>query len=172
MLRGAFFRRAQAEDRLLVVNFGVDLHFDPAPQPLLAPPDESPLGDSLVERRSDVTAARARPPLDTDENWRMPGEAAVLLKAVVQVMSSSQAATGRPTRSSDGPIASHRSRAACASQVRRSGNARAQPHALVDASPAKTRSCCSSANGSSPTAWAATRPARWPGPARAATTDC
>ena len=28
-----------APDRLLLVNFGRDLHFNPAPEPLLAPPE-------------------------------------------------------------------------------------------------------------------------------------
>ena len=27
------------DDRLLLVNFGLDLHLDPAPEPLLAPPE-------------------------------------------------------------------------------------------------------------------------------------
>ena len=36
MLR--FFAPKQA-DRLLIVNFGPDLHLDPAPEPLLAPPE-------------------------------------------------------------------------------------------------------------------------------------
>ena len=34
-----YFGRAQ-DDRLLIVNFGSDLQLDPAPEPLLAPPDK------------------------------------------------------------------------------------------------------------------------------------
>ena len=43
-----FFGEAGA-DRLLVVNLGPDLAFDPAPEPLLAPPADAPLANSLVE---------------------------------------------------------------------------------------------------------------------------
>src|SRR5262249_38647606 len=34
------FFGADGDDRLLLVNFGRDLHLDPAPEPLLAPPED------------------------------------------------------------------------------------------------------------------------------------
>ena len=67
------------DDRLLVVNFGSDLHLNPSPEPLLAPPEgkgwrvlwssEDPRygGDGILE-------------LDGIDNWHIPGQAAVVLK--------------------------------------------------------------------------------------------
>jgi len=72
-----------ADDRLLVVNFGNDLHLNPAPEPLLAPPEgqewmvlwssEDPRygGDGTLE-------------LDTADNWHIPGQAAVVLKPEIR----------------------------------------------------------------------------------------
>jgi maltooligosyltrehalose trehalohydrolase len=68
------------DDRLLLVNLGTTLHFDPAPEPLLAPPE----GRRWRQRWSSQdpsygglgTAA-----VESDEtNWRLPGESAVLLE--------------------------------------------------------------------------------------------
>ena len=72
------------DDRLLVVNFGPLLELSPAPEPLLAPPTDRrwetlwtsdlPLyggyGPALVE--------------DEAGRWRLPAEAAVALRPVVQ----------------------------------------------------------------------------------------
>ena len=65
-------------DRLLFINLGRDLHFDPAPEPLLAP---------LPNCRWTVIWSSEHPdyggygtyPSDTDENWRIPGYSAVAL---------------------------------------------------------------------------------------------
>jgi maltooligosyltrehalose trehalohydrolase len=67
-------------DRLLVVNLGRDLHLAPAPEPLLAPPEERrwQVYWSSEEPRY---GGQGTPPLDTDENWRLPGRATVLLVA-------------------------------------------------------------------------------------------
>jgi maltooligosyltrehalose trehalohydrolase len=68
------------DDRLLVINLGPDLHLDPAPEPLLAPP----LSGAWQVRWSSEDRAyggQGTPELDTEENWRIPGEAAVLLTA-------------------------------------------------------------------------------------------
>lgn len=67
------------DDRLLMVNLGIDLHLNPAPEPLLAPPADSEwtiLWSSENPRYGGV----GTPPLDSKENWRIPGHAAVLLK--------------------------------------------------------------------------------------------
>ncbi len=71
----------QDEDRLLVVNFGVDLHLNPAPQPLLAPPLDRQW-NILWSSEDPRYGGSDTPPLDTDDNWRIPGEATVLLEAV------------------------------------------------------------------------------------------
>jgi maltooligosyltrehalose trehalohydrolase len=65
-------------DRLLVVNLGRDLHLNPAPEPLLAPP----AGSDWQIRWSSEDARYGgcgTAPLDSDDNWRIPGEAAVVL---------------------------------------------------------------------------------------------
>jgi maltooligosyltrehalose trehalohydrolase len=65
-------------DRLILVNFGRDLHLDPAPEPLLAPPEEREwrvLWSS--EDRAYGGCGTAHP--DTEDNWRLPGEAALVL---------------------------------------------------------------------------------------------
>jgi maltooligosyltrehalose trehalohydrolase len=64
--------------RLLLVNFGVDLNLSPSPEPLLAPPFQrkwSVLWSSEDPCYGGVGTA----PLETDENWRIPGYAAVLM---------------------------------------------------------------------------------------------
>lgn len=72
-----FFGHAQ-DDRLLVINLGARLHFDPAPEPLLAPPLGCAwkIGWSSEDPRYGGTGT---PPLDSDENWHLPAESAVLL---------------------------------------------------------------------------------------------
>ena len=78
----AFVLRAFSEehgDRLLVFNFGTDLDLNPAPEPLLAP---------LFGMEWDVLFSTEHPryggcgtaPLDSEENWQIPGRAAVVLK--------------------------------------------------------------------------------------------
>jgi maltooligosyltrehalose trehalohydrolase len=66
------------DDRLLLVNLGIDHHLAPAPEPLLAPP----AGRLWTVRWSSEATAYGGggtfPPLSRD-GWRLPGEAAVLL---------------------------------------------------------------------------------------------
>ena len=67
------------DDRLLLVNLGVDLHLDPAPEPLLAPPADS-VWITAWSSEHPRYGGMDTPPLDTKDNWRIPGGAAVLLK--------------------------------------------------------------------------------------------
>ncbi len=65
-------------DTILLVNFGVDLHLDPAPEPLLAPP----LGMEWVVLWSSEDpkyGGTGTPALDTEHNWLLIGHAAVAL---------------------------------------------------------------------------------------------
>ncbi len=71
------------DDRLLVVNFGRDLHLDPAPEPLLAPPMEN-VWEVLWSSEDPRYGGDGTPSLDTEENWKIPGEAAVALIPKVQ----------------------------------------------------------------------------------------
>jgi maltooligosyltrehalose trehalohydrolase len=68
-------------DRLLVVNLGRDLHFSPAPEPLLAPP-EGGAWQTLWTSEDARYGGCGTPPLDTDDGWRIPGETAVVLHPV------------------------------------------------------------------------------------------
>jgi maltooligosyltrehalose trehalohydrolase len=72
-----FFGRA-GEDRLLIVNLGADHDLDPAPEPLLAPP--SGCEWEVVWSSEDPRyGGGGTPPLEDENNWHVPAEAAVLL---------------------------------------------------------------------------------------------
>lgn len=73
-----FFGQA-GNDRLLLVNFGTDLHLDPAPEPLLAPPEG--MGWQILWSSEDPRYGGAGTPgLDSADNWRIPGHAAAALR--------------------------------------------------------------------------------------------
>ena len=77
----AFVVRFFAEDgydRLLLMNLGRDLYADPAPEPLLAPPEHMCWG-ILWCSEDPRYGGFGSPPLDTEDNWRIPGEAAIML---------------------------------------------------------------------------------------------
>ncbi len=67
------------QQRLLLVNLGIDCHFDPAPEPLLAPPADCEW-TTQWSSEDPKYGGIGTPPLDTEQNWRIPGHAAVLLK--------------------------------------------------------------------------------------------
>lgn len=72
---------ADGDDRLLIVNLGVDLRLRPAPEPLLAPPLNRHWS-ILWSSESPRYGGRGTADLDSDENWWIPGHAAVALKPV------------------------------------------------------------------------------------------
>jgi maltooligosyltrehalose trehalohydrolase len=77
-----YFSPTFEDDRLLVINLGTDLEFNPAPEPLLAPPrlkEWSTLWSSEDPQYGGCGTAA----LDSDRNWIMPGQAAVLLKPIL-----------------------------------------------------------------------------------------
>jgi len=66
------------EDRLLVVNLGRTLHLDPAPEPLLAPPEAARW--RMVWSSEDIKyGGGGFPAVDGEENWRIPSDSAVVL---------------------------------------------------------------------------------------------
>jgi len=67
-------------DRLLLVNLGRDLHLDPAPEPLLAPPEDCAWQTVWSSEDPHYGGLGTFPPESTD-NWRLPGQATVLLIA-------------------------------------------------------------------------------------------
>jgi maltooligosyltrehalose trehalohydrolase len=68
-------------DRLLLINLGRDTHLSPAPEPLLAEPADC---DWEVRWCSEDPhyGGLGVPPLQKDQHWFLPGNAAVLLAAV------------------------------------------------------------------------------------------
>ncbi len=66
------------DDRLLVVNFGLDLRLDPAPEPLLAPA-ESMRWKIIWSSENPKYGGSGTPSMDTLANWYIPGHAAVVL---------------------------------------------------------------------------------------------
>lgn len=73
-----FFSPGYQRDRLLLVNLGTDLELNPAPEPLLAPP-HCTQWVKLWSSEDPQYAGCGTAALDTEENWRIPGQAAVLL---------------------------------------------------------------------------------------------
>ena len=76
-----FFLAAEEEDaRLLIVNLGRDLHLDPAPEPLLAPPD----GRGWIcfwSSEDPKYGGYGSLPLENNGQWCVAGESAVVLGA-------------------------------------------------------------------------------------------
>jgi maltooligosyltrehalose trehalohydrolase len=72
-----YFGKA-GDDRLLLVNLGRDLHLHVAPEPLLAPP-EGKQWQVLWSSEMPCYGGGALPPLESEEMWKIPGEAAVVL---------------------------------------------------------------------------------------------
>jgi maltooligosyltrehalose trehalohydrolase len=68
----------RGDDRLLLVNFGRDLHLDPAPEPLLAPPEGNRWSVSWSSEDSAYGGCGSVHP-EGEDNWRLPGEAALLV---------------------------------------------------------------------------------------------
>jgi maltooligosyltrehalose trehalohydrolase len=66
------------DSRLLIVNLGRDLRFDPAPEPLLAPP-EGHIWDLRWSSEDPRYGGSGTPPVESPDGWRIPGHAAVVL---------------------------------------------------------------------------------------------
>ncbi|HYO92507.1 MAG TPA: malto-oligosyltrehalose trehalohydrolase, partial [Pyrinomonadaceae bacterium] len=67
------------DDRLMLVNLGVDLNLNPAPEPLLAPPSGA-LWTLLWSSEDCRYDGSGTPPVETKNNWHLPGRATVVLK--------------------------------------------------------------------------------------------
>jgi maltooligosyltrehalose trehalohydrolase len=72
---------AEHGDRILVVNTGRDLHLDPAPEPLLAPPEDC-RWEMIFTTEHPSYGGCGSPKPESDENWRFSGHAALVLCAV------------------------------------------------------------------------------------------
>jgi len=70
------------DDRLLIVNLGADLAPEVASEPLLAPPQSSRWKLIWSSEASEYGGRGAEPvEFEADPSWRIPGQAAVLLRA-------------------------------------------------------------------------------------------
>jgi maltooligosyltrehalose trehalohydrolase len=67
-------------DRLLLINLGRDEHLDPAPEPLLAPPVNS-RWNVVWSSEDPMYGGYGTYPPDTSDNWRLPGNSAVVLRS-------------------------------------------------------------------------------------------
>jgi maltooligosyltrehalose trehalohydrolase len=73
------FFGAGGDDRLMLINFGADLNLNPAPEPLLAPPEEK-LWTQLWSSEDCRYNGSGTPPVETRSNWHIPGRACVVLQ--------------------------------------------------------------------------------------------
>jgi maltooligosyltrehalose trehalohydrolase len=73
------FFGAYSDDRLLVVNLGSDLHLEPAPEPLLAPP-ESMDWTILWSSEDPRYGGDGVTSLEDKDNWHLPGHTATVLR--------------------------------------------------------------------------------------------
>ena len=73
-----FFGEA-GDDRLLLVNLGTDLSLSPLPEPLLAPPENA---SWKIKWSSEAVCYRgcSTAPVRTDDQWILPGHAALVLE--------------------------------------------------------------------------------------------
>lgn len=67
------------DDRLMLVNLGMDLNLNPAPEPLLAPP-EAMLWTLAWSSEDCRYGGSGTPPLESQNNWTLPGKAAIVLR--------------------------------------------------------------------------------------------
>jgi maltooligosyltrehalose trehalohydrolase len=74
-----FFSADFNDDRLLVINLGAQLYFSPSPVPLLAPPLNAEWR-ILWSSEDPKYGGAGTPPLDSDLNWMIPAQSAVVLK--------------------------------------------------------------------------------------------
>jgi maltooligosyltrehalose trehalohydrolase len=75
--RGRWTGEDDGEERLMVVNLGSDLHLQSAPEPLLAPPAGA-TWDLLWSSEDPSYGGAGTPPVETEENWQLPGLATVV----------------------------------------------------------------------------------------------
>jgi maltooligosyltrehalose trehalohydrolase len=76
-----FFGDEPSGDRLVLINLGRYLHLNPAPEPLLAPPENSEWG-ILWSSEDPRYGGDGTAPLDSDLNWTIPAHAAVVLEPI------------------------------------------------------------------------------------------
>jgi maltooligosyltrehalose trehalohydrolase len=76
-----YFAEQADQERLLLVNFGQQQMFSPAPEPLLAPPDDYEW-ETMWTSEAPEYGGMGMLPVVTDEGWTIFAEAAVALRTV------------------------------------------------------------------------------------------
>jgi maltooligosyltrehalose trehalohydrolase len=74
-----FFAEEGSDDRLLIVNMGIDLILNPAPEPLLAPPIDSQW-ELMWSSEDPRYGGMGTAPIETEQGWIIPGHAAVVMR--------------------------------------------------------------------------------------------
>ena len=74
------FFGAEGDDRLLIVNFGVDFDLDVAPEPLLAPPFGQRWSVLWSSEHPKYGGSGTPAPETEQEGWFLPGRAAIVLR--------------------------------------------------------------------------------------------
>ncbi|MGZ9143829.1 MAG: DUF3459 domain-containing protein, partial [Candidatus Binatia bacterium] len=74
------FGSEEEGDRLLVINLDVDYIYDPAPEPLLAPPEKSQW-QIIWSSEGPVYGGRGTTPFGR-QTWKIPGYAAIVLASI------------------------------------------------------------------------------------------
>jgi maltooligosyltrehalose trehalohydrolase len=74
-----FFSEGYRDDRLLMVNLGVELHLNPSPEPLLGPPADT-VWEIQWSTEDPRYGGNGTAPLDSELNWIIPAHAAVVLR--------------------------------------------------------------------------------------------
>ena len=74
-------------DRLLIVNLGADLHFAPAPEPLLAPPRQQDW-DLIFSSEAPQYGGSGIPRVQLDDGWHFPPKAPTVLASQPQTAES------------------------------------------------------------------------------------
>jgi maltooligosyltrehalose trehalohydrolase len=74
-----FFSEGYRDDRLLVVNLGVELHLNPSPEPFLGPPANTEW-EVQWSTEDPHYGGNGTAPLDSELNWIIPAHAAVVLR--------------------------------------------------------------------------------------------
>lgn len=81
VLRHVIGSGGSEDDRLVLVNLGGDLHLDPAPEPLLAPPGGC-AWEVLWSSESIRYGGQGSGPIYGEDNWRIPSQATIVLRPV------------------------------------------------------------------------------------------
>jgi len=97
-----FFGKS-GDDRLLLVNLGVDLRLRSVPEPLIAPAKGADW-ESCWSSEELRYGGGGTPAWETNGDWKLPGQAAVVLKPCSRQPATDKSRSGASARGNDLPI--------------------------------------------------------------------